>query len=116
MVRGQARDLGEPPPASLAALEVLHAEKTAALFRAALEVGAHAAGGAPEAVDALARFGTAYGIAFQHADDRDDAEHAQHAAAARERLGTLVTEACAAVAPFGPAGARLAEIARALLR
>ncbi|HLK89341.1 MAG TPA: polyprenyl synthetase family protein [Polyangia bacterium] len=116
MVRGQARDLGEAPPASLAALEVLHGEKTAALFRAALEVGAHAAGGTSDAVDALARFGTTYGVAFQHADDRDDAEHGQHAAAARERLATLVDEACAAVAPFGPPGGRLAEIARALLR
>jgi geranylgeranyl pyrophosphate synthase len=116
MVRGQARDLGEPPPTSLAALELLHAEKTAALFRAALEVGAQAAGASPEAVTALARYGTAYGIAFQHADDRDDAEHAQLAAAARDRLATLVSDACAAVEPLGPAGARLAEFARALLR
>ncbi len=116
MVRGQARDLGEPPPTSLAALELLHAEKTAALFRAALEVGAQAAGASPEAVTALARYGTAYGIAFQHADDRDDAEHAQHAAAARDRLTTLVTEACAAVEPLGPPAARLLEFARALLR
>jgi geranylgeranyl pyrophosphate synthase len=118
MVRGQARDLGEPPPTSLAALELLHAEKTAALFRAALEVGAHAAGATPEAVSALARYGTAYGIAFQHADDRDDAEHAQHAAAARDRLATLVTEACTAAESLGPgaASARLVEFARALLR
>ena len=65
---------------------------------------------------ALARYGTAYGIAFQHADDRDDAEHGQHAAAARARLQVLVDEACAAVAPFGPAGTRLVEFARALLR
>ena len=86
MVRGQARDLGEPPPTTLDALEVLHAEKTAALFEAALKVGALAAGATPEAVTALARYGTAYGIAFQHADDRDDAEHGQHAAAARARL------------------------------
>jgi geranylgeranyl pyrophosphate synthase len=116
MVRGQARDLGEPPPASLPALELLHAEKTAALFRAALEVGAHAAGAAPEAVSALARYGAAYGIAFQHADDRDDTEHAEHAAAARDRLATLVSEACAVALPFGPPGARLVELARALLR
>jgi geranylgeranyl pyrophosphate synthase len=116
MVRGQARDLGEPTPTSLAALELLHAEKTAALFRAALEVGAQAAGASPEAVTALARYGTAYGIAFQHADDRDDAEHAEHAAAARDRLTTLVTEACAAVEPLGPPAARLLEFARALLR
>jgi len=116
MVRGQARDLGEPPPTSLAGLEILHAEKTAALFRAALEVGAHAAGAPPEAVSALARYGTAYGIAFQHADDRDDAEHAQHAAAARDRLATLVAEACAAAESLGPGAGRLVEIARALLR
>jgi geranylgeranyl pyrophosphate synthase len=116
MVRGQARDLGAPPPATLAELELLHGEKTAALFRAALEVGAHAAGAPPAAVTALARYGTAYGVAFQHADDRDDAEHAQHAAAARARLETLVAEASAAVAPLGPAGARLGEFARALLR
>jgi geranylgeranyl pyrophosphate synthase len=116
MVRGQARDLGAPPPTTLEALELLHREKTAALFQAALEVGALAAGAMPEAVTALARYGTAYGVAFQHADDRDDAEHGQHAAAARVRLETLVTEASAAVAPFGPSGARLVEFAAALLR
>ena len=116
MVRGQARDLGAPPPTTLDALEVLHREKTAALFEAALKVGALAAGAAPEAVTALARYGTAYGVAFQHADDRDDAEHGQHADAARARLQTLIDEACAAVAPFGAAGARLFDFARALLR
>ena len=116
MVRGQARDLGAPPPTTLEALELLHGEKTAALFQAALEVGALAAGATAEAVTALARYGTAYGVAFQHADDRDDAEHGQHAAAARVRLETLVAEASAAVAPFGPSGARLVDFAAALLR
>src|SRR4051812_18866453 len=48
MVRGQARDLREPAPADVATLELLHAEKTAALFRAAVEVGG-AVGGAGEA-------------------------------------------------------------------
>jgi geranylgeranyl pyrophosphate synthase len=115
MVRGQSRDLGEAAPETLEGLETLHAEKTAALFRAALEVGALAAGASADAVMALARFGTAYGIAFQHADDRDDAEHAQHASAARQRLETLVGEACVTVAALGPAGARLAGFARALL-
>jgi geranylgeranyl pyrophosphate synthase len=115
MVRGQARDLGEVPPDTLEGLETLHAEKTAALFRSALEVGGLAAGGSADVVTALARFGHAYGVAFQHADDRDDAEHTQHAAAARQRLETLVGEACAAVGPLGPGGARLAGFARALL-
>jgi len=113
-VRGQARDLGEPPPATLAGLETLHAEKTAALFRAALEVGGWAAGGAPDTVANLARFGTAYGIAFQHADDLSDDEHSAHADAARARREGLIDDACRAIAPLGPGGERLAQFARAL--
>jgi geranylgeranyl diphosphate synthase, type II len=128
MVRGQARDLGEPPPATLEALEILHGEKTAALFRASLALGAEVAGAAPETVAALGRFGTLYGVAFQHADDRDDAEHADHRGGARLRLPTLVAEACATLAPLGGKGAeagpwsgagaartRLIDLARALL-
>jgi geranylgeranyl diphosphate synthase type II len=116
MVRGQARDLGVPPPTTIEGLEVLHAEKTGALFTAALRVGAFAAGAPPLAVVALTRFGNAYGVAFQHADDRDDAEHTEHARAARARLEALVAEAVDAVTPLGPGAARLAELARALLR
>ena len=114
MVRGQARDLGEPAPGSLAALETLHAEKTAALFRAALEVGGYVGGAPPEARGHLGRFGTAFGIAFQHADDLADDEHAQHATAARSRLEALVADACAAIAPLGVRGERLLALARAL--
>jgi geranylgeranyl pyrophosphate synthase len=114
MVRGQARDLGEPPPATMDALETLHAEKTAALFRASLEIGAHVAGASPAELAALARFGTAYGIAFQHADDRADAEHGALATAAAERLARLIAEACAALAPLGTRGTRLEELAQAL--
>ena len=61
----------------------------------------------------LARFGTAYGIAFQHADDIADAEHAEHAAAARDRLAALIADAMRrdraarlARRPPGRAGAR----------
>jgi geranylgeranyl diphosphate synthase, type II len=116
MVRGQARDLGEAPPTTLAALETLHAEKTGALFRAALQVGGCAAGAPPDVLAQLARYGAAYGVAFQHADDIDDAEHAEHAAAARDRLGALIRDACAAIAPLGPPAARLVELAQALGR
>jgi geranylgeranyl pyrophosphate synthase len=116
MVRGQARDLGEPPPTTMDALETLHAEKTAALFRAALEVGGCAAGAEPDTLGALARYGTAYGIAFQHADDAADREHADHAQAAAARLQALVTEACAALAPLGGRAGRLVELAHALAR
>ena len=77
---------------------------------------------------ALGRFGTLYGIAFQHADDRDDAEHGELRASAHQRLRALVAEACATVTDIAPASrsdgpateattasARLVEIARALL-
>jgi geranylgeranyl pyrophosphate synthase len=114
MVRGQARDLGEAPPKTLAALETLHAEKTGALFRAALQVGGCAAGAPPDVLAHLARFGTAYGIAFQHADDIADAEHAEHAPAARDRLAALIGDACTAIAPLGARAGRLVELARAL--
>ena len=87
MVRGQARDLGEPPPATLDELERLHAEKTAALFRAALEIGAAAGGASEGEARALGAFGERFGVAFQHADDLDDADHPGHAGAARARLG-----------------------------
>ena len=93
MVRGQARDLAGPAPGSLVELERLHAEKTAALFRAAIEVGAEAAGAHPDDVEVLARFGEQFGIAFQHADDLDDADHAQHAASARVRVRVLIADA-----------------------
>jgi geranylgeranyl pyrophosphate synthase len=116
MVRGQARDLGEAAPTTLAALETLHAEKTGALFQAALQVGGCAAGAPPDVLAHLARYGAAYGVAFQHADDIADAEHAEHAAAARDRLGALIGDACAAIAPLGASGRRLAELAQALGR
>ena len=116
MVRGQARDLGEPEPTTLAALETLHGEKTAALFRAALVVGGCAGGAPPDALAAMARFGTAFGVAFQHADDIADEEHAEHAAAARDRLQALIAAACAAVAPRGERGERQVALARALAR
>jgi len=114
MVRGQARDLGEPPPASLAGIERLHGEKTGALFRAAVELGG-AIGGATEAqLEALVRFGEAYGIAFQHADDRDDAEHDGFAAEARARMVTLVGAALTALQTFDQRAEPLRAIARAL--
>ncbi|HVZ73610.1 MAG TPA: polyprenyl synthetase family protein [Polyangia bacterium] len=115
MVRGQARDLGEAPPADVPALERLHAEKTAALFQAALAVGGAVGGGGPEALAALSTFGAHFGVAFQHADDLDDADHPAHAEAARTRLIALVGEAVTSLAPFGARGDRLARFATRLL-
>jgi geranylgeranyl pyrophosphate synthase len=115
MVRGQARDIAEAAPADVVALERLHLEKTAALFRAALEIGAAAAGASADDFGALGRFGEEYGVAFQHADDFDDDDHPGLASAARERLVARVRAAEAAVDPLGARGARLAALARALL-
>ena len=97
MVRGQARDLVNPAPVGLAELERLHGEKTAGLFKAALEVGAAAAGGEPTEIDALGVFGYRFGVGFQHADDADDGDHPDHAAEARARLRVLAAEAIAAL-------------------
>ena len=105
MVRGQARDLGESPPSDLDALERLHAEKTGALFRAAIEIGAAAAGASPQATADLRRFADAFGLAFQHVDDLEDRDHSQHASG--PRLLQLLAAATHALDAFGPAAAPL---------
>jgi len=116
MVRGQARDLGEPAPASLADAERLHREKTAALFRAALEVGGWVAGGTPPQIEALGRFGDAYGVAFQHVDDLDDHDHPALADQARARIGGLIADAEAALASFDGRCDPLRALARILAK
>jgi geranylgeranyl pyrophosphate synthase len=113
LLAGQARDLaldtaGTP---GLAEIEVLHAGKTGALFAAACELGAIAAGADAATRTALARYGLAIGIAFQHADDRDDHELEHLAPAATGRMLALCTEALAIVTPLGPRAATLAEVA-----
>jgi geranylgeranyl diphosphate synthase, type II len=114
MVRGQARDLGEPVPASLAEVEQLHREKTGALFRAAVEVGGAAAGASDDQLAALGRFADGYGLAFQHADDLDDAEHGDFAAEARRRVSALAEEAAAALTGWDNRADPLRGLARAL--
>jgi geranylgeranyl pyrophosphate synthase len=70
MIGGQLLDLeGEGKPLSLVQLEQMHRGKTGALVRAAAMLGGIAAGANSQAVDALARYGDALGLAFQIADD-----------------------------------------------
>jgi geranylgeranyl diphosphate synthase type II len=116
MVRGQARDLsgGVSSLGSLGELERLHREKTGALFRAAVEVGAAVGGGSEAQIAALGRFGESYGVAFQHADDMDDAEHADFAAEARKRMVALVDDALTALKTFDDRAEPLRALARAL--
>jgi geranylgeranyl pyrophosphate synthase len=114
MVRGQARDLREAAPSDIVSLERLHAEKTAALFRAAVEIGGAVGGATGAELGALSAFGQAFGVAFQHADDLDDADHPGLAASARTRLQALVDDAVKSLAPLGARGERLAGFARRL--
>jgi geranylgeranyl diphosphate synthase type II len=101
MVRGQSRDLGEAPASTIADLEQLHREKTAALFKAALTVGASAAGASARQIAALETYGDSYGLAFQHADDLADTDNIEFAERARARVGALADEAVTAVSGFG---------------
>jgi geranylgeranyl pyrophosphate synthase len=116
MVRGQARDLGEPAPVSLSEIERLHREKTGALFRAAVEMGAAVGGGSEAQICALGDYGELYGIAFQHADDLDDGEHEDLADQARRRLGELVDRSLATLVGLDGRAEPLRALARALLR
>jgi geranylgeranyl pyrophosphate synthase len=111
LLAGQAIDLTGGAPRDLAAIERLHAAKTGALFAAAAELGAIAAGASEPSRAALGRYGMAIGIAFQHADDRDDAELLEHAAAAADRMRALCGEARGIAAELGPRAATLGAIA-----
>jgi geranylgeranyl pyrophosphate synthase len=106
LLGGQAIDLelvgrGEGPR-DLAAVEGLHARKTGALFAAAAELGAIAAGAGLATREQLAHYGLAFGVAFQHADDRDDGDLPEHAAAAAVRIRELAAEAEAIARALGP--------------
>ena len=70
MIGGQLYDLeGEGKPLSLSEMEQMHSGKTGALVRAAAVLGGLAAGAGEPDLDALARYGSALGLAFQIADD-----------------------------------------------
>jgi geranylgeranyl diphosphate synthase, type II len=111
LLGGQARDIAATPPESLEALELLHAGKTGALFAAAGELGAIAAGAGDDARRRLAEYGMALGVAFQHADDVADGDHPELAAAARRRVHELIGEAKQSLHPFGGRAVPLAQLA-----
>ncbi|WP_202845284.1 farnesyl diphosphate synthase [Luteimonas saliphila] len=67
-------DAGADPAPGLALLERLHAMKTGALLRAAVRLGAIAAGADPATRRALDDFADALGLAFQIRDDLLDVE------------------------------------------
>jgi len=69
MVGGQVLDLALPQDAGLDALFDMHARKTAALFVAASETAALAAGAGADKLAAARDYGRALGLLFQATDD-----------------------------------------------
>ena len=141
VVGGQQDDLdaerGRLPDADRTLLvERIHRRKTAALIRAACELGAIAVGAEPAQRQALAAYGEALGLAFQITDDILDvtatsAELGKTAGkdaasgkltyvavhgldAARERAEACISAALAALADWGPGADHLVAIATAV--
>ncbi len=135
MAGGQALDLAAVGrKLTLAELEHMHACKTGALIRAAVRLGALAAGAPDEALESLDRYAHAVGLAFQVRDDILDVEGESQVigktvgkdaaadkptfpsiigmAASREHLARLTADALEAIAPFGRQGILLEELAR----
>jgi geranylgeranyl diphosphate synthase type II len=144
LVGGQVDDLavergwiaapaGVPASEQVAWMERIHRRKTGALFRAALELGGLAVAANSGQLAALDRFGRAFGLCFQIADDLLDAEGDETAVGkrvgkdaargkltyptvlgadeARRRAVALADEAAAAAADLGEPAAELAALA-----
>jgi geranylgeranyl diphosphate synthase type II len=132
--RGWIDDLTTAAAAEQVAwMERVHRRKTGALFRASLALGGMAVSADPAQLAALDRFGAAFGLAFQIADDLLDAEGDEASMgkrvgkdagrgkltfptvlgsdATRERAGQFAAEAADAIAVFGPAADDLAGLA-----
>ena len=70
VIAGQVEDLAaEGKPANADLIEFIHLNKTAALIRAAVRMGAVAAGAAEDELENLSLFGEKIGLAFQIEDD-----------------------------------------------
>ena len=135
MAEGQALDLAAGDrPMDAGAVAAMQALKTGALFRFACEAGAVLGGASAKDRAALLAYGTAFGQAFQLADDLLDAEGDAAVAgkavakdasqgkatlvallgtpAAKARLAALVDEAEQALASFGDRASTLRHAAR----
>jgi len=116
LVQGQISETAGPADGEDAVahhLQVL-ADKTASLFAASGRLGALVAGASPEAVDAVARFGEVYGVAFQLSDDLIDIQ-SERAALGKTpgtdlREGVRTLPVLLALADDDPAGERLRSL------
>jgi geranylgeranyl diphosphate synthase, type II len=139
MVGGQMADLQAEgrTDGTVAALEAIHRRKTGALLRAALRMGALAAGAPEPVVRALDAYGVGVGLAFQIVDDLLDVHGDEvklgkrvgkdsglgkwtypgflGVEGSRQRARQSAEEAVAALAPLGDRGARLKALALGLL-
>lgn len=113
MVGGQAVDLHDGQDIrDLERLEHLHALKTGALYQASGAMGALLGGADDALVERLRRFGLAFGIAFQHADDVLDGDQPALRQAALARVEVLVHECIDLTAGLSAAADPLRGIAR----
>lgn len=135
MAQGQALDLSaERQGFGAGDIATMQALKTGALFRFACEAGAVLGRAGPSEREALVRYASVFGQAFQLADDLLDAEGDAKALgkavakdeargkatlvallgaeAARQHLGNLLQQAEAALAPFGDRAITLVDTAR----
>ncbi len=135
MVGGQVADMeGEGTAVTIEAVEFIHLNKTARPLRAAVLVGALAAGASSDDVAALSAFGERMGLAFQIADDLLDVTGTEGemgkavgkdegrgkltypaavgVSGATARAKELTEEALAALDVFGDRAWALREIAR----
>lgn len=113
MVGGQAIDLHDGQDIrDLDRLEHLHALKTGGLYQAGGAMGALLGGADDAQVERLRRFGLAFGIAFQHADDVLDDDQPALRQAALRRVEALVQECVGLTEGLGEAADPLRGIAR----
>jgi geranylgeranyl diphosphate synthase type II len=127
LVGGQVDDLAfgsASGAAGAAAVESIHARKSAALIAASVVAGARLAGADADALARLRRFGERVGLAFQIADDLLDARHdgpcslvrVLGADAARRRAEVLLAQALAEIERWGGPAEPLRELARQAVR
>jgi geranylgeranyl diphosphate synthase, type II len=132
MIAGQVVDvLYDGKEGTRTILDYIHRNKTAALIRAAVLVGALAGEATTPELEQFTKYGESLGLAFQVGDDLLDAEgdeklvgkklrkdvtkqtYIKHygIAQSKARLDELITEAVQALAFLGPRGEVLSELA-----
>jgi len=111
LLGGQMLDLEwQNKQPDFAELERLHRGKTGALFAAACQMGALAAGADKAICASMARYGLSLGVAFQHADDLDDGDFPEQAAHARTRRKELALLAESELEALGENAVLLREL------